>query len=227
MPGVRPNVGTYGRYDYEALGPPDGVRFDGSFEWLRAEPPLRGHGIIAGVEKKVAEDFRRLEGDCLRKGVALPACFRAFMRDRNLAGRVRSCTDCQLDVAPEVIESPKGDGWVVRFLADSQGCLFWYVFLPRGREGHCVVVAPAYYGADAAEVWPEPREPEEMVFCSPDFESFVFRFWLENEYWFASNGYGAPSAGVTRWAATLGWPALGDGSGNRGWKGWWRRWLGR
>jgi hypothetical protein len=53
--------------------------------------------------------------------------------------RVRSNTDCFLDVCSEPIRSQVGDGWLVRFLADSQGRIFWYLYLTPDGSDHAVV----------------------------------------------------------------------------------------
>jgi hypothetical protein len=44
-----------------------------------------------------------------------------------LQERIRSNTDCYLDLYYEPLRSPLGGGYLVRFLADSQGCIFWYL----------------------------------------------------------------------------------------------------
>jgi hypothetical protein len=192
LPGLRPRVTTYGRYPYETLVPPSDVQLDGTFDWLRTEN-AKEQSIHEDDRCDVRKCFGHLARFCAEHSMPLPRAFEAFFQELGLAARIRSCTRCFLDLAPDVIPAPKGDGQIIRFLADQQGCVFWYLFLASGSEDHCVIASPDYYGSDAAAVWPEPTDPGSIDFCAPSFEGFLFRFWLENEYWFASHGYGVLS----------------------------------
>jgi hypothetical protein len=228
LPSLRPRVSTYGRYEYEDLVPPSSVRLDGTFDWLRAEV-ARESSIRKDDRCDVRGCFGRLSHFCSEHSIILPHAFVAFFHEIELAERIRSCTLCFLDLATDVIPAPKGDGQMVRFLSDQQGCVFWYLFLTPGQEDHCVVASPDYFGSDAAEVWPEPSDPDSIDFCAPSFESFLFRFWLENEYWFASHGHGGLSPAAQEYMSAYGWtpaaPAPAVAEEPR--RGWLRRLLGR
>jgi hypothetical protein len=204
LPNVRPSTHTYSRYDYAPLSPPPGVRFDGTFDWLRVEPS-QASSILDQQRSDVVQSFAQLARFCSPRSITLPLSLVTFLQDMRLAERIRSCTACFLDLATDIIASPKGDRSIVRFLADQQGCLFWYLFLAPRQEDHCVVVSKDYFGSDTAEVWPEPSDPDSIEYCAPGFESFLFRFWLENEYWFASHGYGAPSPTAENCMRAYGW----------------------
>jgi hypothetical protein len=106
-----------------------------------------------------------------------------FFRSPELQKRIRSCTDCFLDLSPACIPSPLADGFLLRFLADSQGCIFWYLYLLPGTIDHCVVASPDFYGAQA-EQWQETPDPDQIIFCEESLERFLCRFWLENEIWY-------------------------------------------
>ena len=73
---------------------------------------------------------------------------------------------------------------MIRFLADSQGCVFWYLYLTSDGADHAVVSSPGFYGADVEQWQEDPPDPSEIVFCAESFEEFICRFWLENEIWF-------------------------------------------
>ncbi|MCI0663193.1 MAG: hypothetical protein L0220_19170 [Acidobacteria bacterium] len=102
-----------------------------------------------------------------------------------MRARIRSTTDCYLDLCPEAIQSPIGGGYLIRFLADSQGCLFWYLYLTADGSDHAVVASVGFYGTEAEEWQEEPPDPSEIAFSAESFEAFMCRFWLENEIWFA------------------------------------------
>lgn len=108
------------------------------------------------------------------------------METPSLHEHIRSNTDCFLDLCPEAVPAPDTGGHLVRFLADSQACIFWYLFLTPGASDHAVVSTARFFGT-AAERWREDSsEGCEIVFSAESFETFVCRFWLENEIWFSA-----------------------------------------
>ncbi len=182
---VRPEVFTYGRYAFEHL-PPLPIDLRGDFGWL-ADARAHDRSVRCVAEEIAtanAEAFASLRRSAVGAGVLLPETFAKFMGTPDLQVRVRSNTDCILDVCPELVRSPIGAGWLVRFLADSQGCVFWYLYLTADGSDHAVVSSPGFYGAPD-EQWDEEPDPKELVFAAESFEAFLCRFWLENEIWFA------------------------------------------
>lgn len=222
LPGVRPAESTYGRYECSPIVIPAGVAFDGSFGWLRAEP-ARSDNIIEKKWNELSKSFARLERFCGEPTIALPESFRTFFRGDDIASRVRSCTACFLDLAEDAINSPKGSGRLVRFLSDQQGCVLWYLYLDRERDDHCVVASPDYFGSDAEALDMQPSDPESIVFSAESFETFVFRFWTENEFWFATSHGDQPSPLASRAFAAQGWsvPSKSPIAAKR--RSWWSR----
>ena len=180
---VRPDVGTYGRYEFDRLLPlPFEMR--GDFTWLAAEP-MHDNSISDQKAAENAKSLERLKKSSARSGVPLPQAFTKFLEKLELPKRIRSNTDCFLDLCPEPVPSPVGGGYLVRFLADSQGCVFWYLYLTSDGSDHAVVSSPGFYGAKAESRQAEPPDPVEIVYVGESFESFMCRYWLENEIWFA------------------------------------------
>lgn len=187
LPGYReaPDPATYALFDYNTLPP---VKDPGNnYAWLTAMPPR---------ERSIASDsgpFVTRFGDLMPHITALlPDAFRVFTRSPNLQKRIRSCTDCFLEAPDFLIRtSAPLDGWLIHFLSDSQWVLHWYLHLhPDGT--HFVVVSPEAFG------FREEEEPDwdwenftvnmaerKFWFCAPSFSEFLYRFWLENETWFA------------------------------------------
>ena len=181
---VRPDIGTYGRYDFDRL-PPIPFEMRDDFDWFASAPE---HGEQSIGEEKAAtnaEAIPRLLEASARLGVKLPAAFVRFMGSPALHQRVRSNTDCFLDLCPEPIRSPIGSGYLIRFLADSQGCIFWYLYLAPDGSDHAVVSSPGFYGTEAEQWEEDPPDPPAIVYAAESFEAFICRFWLENEIWFA------------------------------------------
>lgn len=178
----RPDVSTYGRYEFQDL-PPVPFAMSGDLSWLAAQPVQEEWSI--GAEPVAV--LPALLSACERLGVSLPPAFLMFMRTPVLQRRIRSCTACFVDVDAGPVRSPVGDGYLVRFLADQQGCLFWYMYLTADGRDHAVVCSANFYGfADASQGGDDSDdEPDPIVFCGESFETFLCRYWLENEIWFA------------------------------------------
>src|SRR5262245_12530787 len=74
---------------------------------------------------------------------------------------------------------------LVRFLADSQGCIFWYLYIPTGTPDHAVVSSPEFYDPSGERLHDQEPDHGALAFCAESFEEFICRFWIENEIWFA------------------------------------------
>lgn len=180
---VRPRVSTYGCYDFARL-PPLPHRLSGGLDWLTG---ARDYSPNIGEErsKENVAAFAELQSVVEFKGIRLPAAFTKLFSTPSLQRRIRSNTDCFLDLCANVVPSAVGQGHLIRFLADSQGCIFWYVYLTEDGSDHAVVSSPDFYGTEA-ERWSDAEaDPSAIVFSAESFEDFLCRFWLENEIWFA------------------------------------------
>ncbi|MCS6863525.1 MAG: hypothetical protein NZS48_00420 [Gemmata sp.] len=195
---MRPDVGTYGQYEFDRL-PPLPFEMRGDFAWL-AQRPAFDHNIGEERAAEIAFALPKLRDAANRLGIRLPESFTRFMGSPELHQRVRSNTDCYLNLCDELVRSPIGGGWLVRFLADSQGCRFWYLYLTPDGSDHAVVSSRDFYGSETeqwqdepldpseTEQWQdEPLDPSEIVYNAESFEAFMCRFWLENEIWYAAS----------------------------------------
>lgn len=182
---VRPNAGTYGRYPYDAL-PPLPFTLRGDFDWLIRQPS-RVDSIAREKPSENRKALAALLSDATKHGVVLPPEFLLFVDSPQLQGRIRSCTDCFLDLSPVFAPSPLADGFLLRFLADSQGCIFWYLYQLPGTSDHCVVASPDFYGAESEQWDAEPPDSKQIIFCEESFERLICRFWLENEIWYCDH----------------------------------------
>jgi hypothetical protein len=181
---------TYSLFSYESLPPLANDLFRGDFQWLKEnsqEDPESEK--LPDPESKI----NRLVSSTSQIGLNLPDEFVMFMSSSDLRNRIRSCTDCYFDLSDQIVEyTSTGQGYLIRFLSDSQGCLFWYLYLTEAGE-HCVVVSPTYFGCDPNDEDDEDEDDDddfeledaEVYFCAPGFEEFLYRFWIENEIWYA------------------------------------------
>lgn len=178
--------GTYMRIPYDALPSIEGQRFDGTFAWL---PPLRGADLALDFDESRPENLARLarlfqETD--RLGLTVPESFVSFVSRPELHCRVPICTECYLEIPERVIESMPGtNGYLLRFMNDQQLMLLWYLYLrPDGDHG-IVVGNPQWRDEPQGSTIEGMYEVKEQLLCAPDFESFIYRFWLENSVWYA------------------------------------------
>lgn len=183
---VRPRIGTYGCYAYTLL-PPLPFELHGNFDWLSSVPKQKRGGIGNEKHAENARSLVALMEATERLSLPLPEAFMMFMATPSLHQQIRSNTDCFIDLCPSPVPSPVGGGYLVRFLADSQGCIFWYLYLTPNGSDHAVVSSGDFYGVEA-ELWEGMEEPDpaEIAFAEESFERFMCRFWLENEIWYAN-----------------------------------------
>jgi hypothetical protein len=119
-----------------------------------------------------------------RLGLRLPEAFWKFMETPALQKRIRSMTDCFLNLDPAPVRVPVGRGYLIRFLANSQGCFYWYLYVTPDVSDHAVVGSPGLYDTEEGRQQDEP-DPADIIFCAESFEAFLCQFWLENEIGFA------------------------------------------
>jgi hypothetical protein len=191
LPGVRPHgarYATYSAFDWRRLPPvPGGVTAD--YLWLSSSPVHARSSLArpSDAASRDLADWRDLAGQAA--GVQIPVEFSRVVRDPMLRRHLRSATDCYFDLGDRVVEVPGGR--LVHFLSDSQWVRHWLLFVGAGDQA----VVTTYYPA-GFELTPEDREayPGEPVYeiCAGTFLEFLWRFWIENEIWFALAGKDHP-----------------------------------
>jgi hypothetical protein len=185
---ARSGEGTYGAYAFEDL-PPVPFAMTGDLDWLARQPVQEECAIRADVEEPLAA----LLAECGRDGVPLPPAFTRFMGSPELQRRIRSNTSCYLDLDAGAVPVA-GGGRLIRFLADQQGCLFWYLFVTEDGSDHAVACSIECFDSEEDEL---VEETEAVCFCAESFETFLCRYWLENEIWFATDdGVPLPEVGA-------------------------------
>jgi len=118
----------------------------------------------------------------------LPRSFVTFVGSDEPRARVRSCTDCYLDLADFSVPVV-GGGYLIHVLSDSQWVLHWLLYVGPERS-EAVVVSEHPLGFELSDEDKEetmrlfdPARGEAAV-CADSFSEFLYRFWIENEIWF-------------------------------------------
>ena len=186
LPGYRehPELTTYSGFAYEDL-PPPGRALDAELRWLVAEPPVPSS--LADVHPADPPPARPATATQLahlvtESSVVLPSAFRRFIEDDEPRKRIRSATACYLDLG-EFLVPVAGGGHLVHFLSDQQWVLHWLLYAdPAGSE--TVIVTPEPIGFEEYGRSFDPVRSD-AAHCAASFSEFLYRFWIENEIWFA------------------------------------------
>jgi len=194
LPGYRdhPEHATYSAFSFDEL-PSIPIELDDRCEWLliNATPLSYGlrryeRGLQPGTVSDLAAEAR----------VKLPAVFERFMTLPELQERVRSCTDCYLDPGERIVETIGAiPGSLVHFLSDSQSCAHWYLhILPNGDSAVLESMDLYCYEVKNSDWMENPAcrlekidiTTQDFSYCATSFSEFLYRFWIENEIWFAT-----------------------------------------
>lgn len=186
----RPCDGTYCYYELSSTPPLDENIFQGKFQWLpELSPELKSlmEQYQQNEAGEVSEQMQVILDEAKNLNLTLPPAFVKFMSLEELQTQIPSCTACYFDLSAEITPCPLSNdgGYLIRFMNDQQDVLLWYLYLKPSGE-HCVLVSPIPF--DDAEVRKDLNDKiilNNTYFCAESFEEFVYRFWLENEIWFA------------------------------------------
>jgi len=188
LPQYRPQTAvTYSLFSYNNL-PPLPEEPKGDFLWLLSQPDKERSLTEGGYNDGSKPDLNKLSEIASQAGIALPKSFTTFIQSAELQGKIRSCTDCYLDVGDFAVKTAGGtSGFLIHFLSDSQWCLHWSLYIDASG-GEFVLASLEAYGFAFGE--PEIKHTidlaqEEIWYCAPTFSEFIYRFWLENEIWYA------------------------------------------
>jgi hypothetical protein len=174
----RPCDATYCVYPYKGIPPLDAAALDGTFRYLSAKPVKPAAWAVkavAALDKKVQA-----------VGRVLPPAFRELMSRPKLYASIPSCTACEWDLGAEPIPNAAETGaYTIRFLRDQQDLFLWYLYLsPSG--GSEVICSRIPFDDPGVRVRTDITKAVVVgntCTAAPDFESFVYRYWMENELW--------------------------------------------
>lgn len=124
----------------------------------------------------------------------------AFIGSAAPRKRIRSATDCYLRL-PELIVR-FGEGWLINFLADSQGSVFWLLYTGSDGEAEVATEFPPGFEFGEEDAKAQRRDPGSLAadasVCADSFSEFLYRFWIENEIFFRLAGPDAGRSPLTR-----------------------------
>jgi hypothetical protein len=167
-------------------------QLDQDLTWLTELPPVdESLGDDHPAAPRPHRPATSSELESLLEGTAAwtPTSFRTFVGSPEPRARVRSCTACYLDLAEIPVPVTTG-GWLIHFLSDQQWTLHWLLY--SGNDGDEAVVVsetPLGFREDpgSARQFLDAFDPSTglAAVCAESFSEFLYRFWIENEIWFA------------------------------------------
>ena len=201
LPGYRehPESATYATW--KSAPPIPSYRLSHDFSWLLELPPnsysLDG---LQWVEEKVSrwKKFVPSHLDVLvdsanEVNLTIPQAFVTFLKSPNLLTRLPSCTGVFFKIPSRLIElQDSKEDRLLCFAHDYQGCLYWHLYL-RPTD-YCIVATGCFFGGiDDFDCGPDDESefhldrPTVKHFCIVEntFEGFIYRYWIENQIWFA------------------------------------------
>jgi hypothetical protein len=195
LPGYRQHEGIYTTYcgfPFDEL-PQIPISLDDNCDWLLKS----GTPVSPGLDRYERQLQPAIVRDLAAQlKIKLPKSFERFMCSPELQERVRSCTDCYLDPGERIVETIGAiPGHLIHFLSDSQSCAHWYVHvLPEGNSAvlesedlYCYRIENSdWIENPACRLEKFDLTTQDFAYCAPTFSEFPYRFWIENEIWFAT-----------------------------------------
>jgi hypothetical protein len=195
LPGYRSHPSkfrTYSLFPYDELPAIEEELTD--FSWLLRDH-MKDQSLLDGMYPDGSKpDLSKLAELQNSINISFPSSFIDFINSDDLKGRVRSCTDCYLDLGDCLVHTSGVEkGYLTHFMSDSQWILHWYLYLDESGD-HCVLVSEAGFGFQHIDM-DSPRKfdrdglfqlnQKQIWLCAESFQEFIYRFWIENEIYFS------------------------------------------
>ncbi len=185
----RPCDNTYCFFDYESLPSIDMNQFRGDFHWLpELSADLKEEMKIyqQREEDEVQIKLKQLIMLAEEAGIRLPKEFIFFMESSILRDQIPSCTACYFDLPEHICTfEVEGKKWhAIRFLNDQQDVVLWNLLINDKGESCVLASSFSFDNSEVMETITEKVLLNNVLLCAPTFESFIYRFWLENDIWF-------------------------------------------
>ncbi len=207
LPGCRPNEprATYGGHDLDEQ--PDVPRQE-DLSWLEGGRSEQLQWSIAGED--AAAPVRPLTAAGLEAVTAelpVPPSLRLLAERPELQRRIRSATARYLDLGDFATATTVEGGRLIHVLSDQQWIRHWLLYLDAAG-GEAVLTTTEPIGFKLPDDWPPPPSvipigngEIDLEVCADSFAEFLYRFWIENEIFFAHRQSRALSPPAAAYAA--------------------------
>jgi len=207
LPGYRPD-GERETYVRHGLDEQPGVPVREDLGWLEDEAEKAEWGI-AGGDTPPERALTPGGLEAVAAGLPVPPSLRLLAERPELQRRIRSATACYLDLGHFAAATDIDDGRLIHVLSDQQWVRRWLLYLDEAG-GEAVLTSAEPVGFDLPADWPSPPSvlpvasgQADLEVCADSLAEFLYRFWIENEIYFAVGEGRALSPAAARYAAGL------------------------
>jgi hypothetical protein len=189
LPGCRPDDSraTYVGYDLDEQ--PDVPRQE-DLTWLEGDSE-KPRWSVAGEDAAPVRPLTPAGLEAVAAGLPVPPSLRMLAERPELQRRIRSATACYLDLGDFAAATTIEGGRLVHVLSDQQWIRHWVLYLDA-VGGETVLTTPEPIGFELPADWPPPPSvipigsgEIDLAVCADSFAEFLYRFWVENEIFFA------------------------------------------
>jgi hypothetical protein len=221
LPGYRSDGqrSTYVRHD---LDEQPGVARREDLTWLEGESE-KAEWSVADEDAAPARPLTVAGLEVVAPGLPVPPSLRLLAERPELQRRIRSATACHLDLGDFAVETTVEGGHLIHVLSDQQWIRHWVLYLDA-HGGEAVLTSREPIGLDLPADWPPPPRVVpigsgeiDLEVCADSFAEFLYRFWIENEIFFAHRQSRALSPPAAAYAAGFRRPADTLGVGSECW----------
>jgi len=170
--------GTYGLIPIKLLPKIDMQLFNGKFFWL---PELSEEWEKFVMMEDLSNNFLTICKLAANLGIKQPESFLNFMGSPYYQNRMVSSTNCYFELPKEIVKSTGEDGGhFIRFMNDEQDAMLWYLYIDQ-KGNHSVATTKWVLDSNYPLGISLEKKLKDIVICSPSFEEFIYRFWIENK----------------------------------------------
>lgn len=181
-------ISTYVRYHLDEQ-PKVSIAVDDDLSWLK-DVPEQDDGIEHGEPGQQTRSLTTEQLTALAQDLPLPQALWTFAARPELQRRVPSATACYVDLGDFLVPTSVRGGYLLHVLSDQQWIRHWLLYIDRvGNEAMLVSGDPIGFLDEDREVPVPSIIPMDGTYdvevCADSFAEFLYRFWIENELWWA------------------------------------------
>ena len=199
---------TYIRFDL--VEQPHVVVAADDLTWLAGEPE-KTEWALNGPEAVPDQALTVDALDTLAGHLPFPGALRDLAGRADLQRRLRSATACYFDLGHFVVPTTIPDGYLLHLVSDQQSVRHWLLYLDmHGNQGMVTTAEPLGFDYSDESEWAAAQAKEvnldgtnDLEVCADTLSVFLFRFWVENELWFALSEQRPLTGAVQRYAERL------------------------
>jgi hypothetical protein len=160
--------------------------------WLEDQPE-KAEWALNGPESVPDRPLTADSLEAVAGQLPLPVALRTLARRDELQRRIRSATGCYFDLGHFVVPTTASDGHLVHLVSDQQAVRHWLLYLEQdGGQAVLTTAEPLGFDYSGEPEWAAAQAQgvrldgsNDLEVCADNLAQFLYRFWIENEVFFA------------------------------------------